>query len=196
MYADSNLATDSHAKSIPDNISFSNCFTTFAFKKGGSEVLHIDPDANRLLCVIVVIADPDDPFVGADFCLSSLGWRIPVGHRDILLVSTADLPHFTAPWTGGRYVLTGFVDLLLALHGGWDSAMIDVKSDSEYLNWVTGQTEERRRQYLAKKEKQQKSNEEAAALWAGVVMDNEGRHFVNLNGQSVRRSSRLQAKHA
>lgn len=173
-----------------DFLDFSQTFCSFAWKEGGSERLHFDGDPKGLLAVVIIFRDPNDPGDGGDVCMPNIGWRIPMGHCDALLMPASSLLHCTAPWSGKRYAFTGFIDLHLAKKAGWNlpEDVHEALTDEEFIEWALMEWRERKVAFEEKTRKR-KAEEELQRIEA----ENWGRTMVVEDGSWVYKSIRLQS---
>ncbi|KAG8925824.1 hypothetical protein FRC01_009637 [Tulasnella sp. 417] len=136
-------------------------FNVFAMKYGGSEISHLDlGDVPGLYAIIVVL----DNFQGGDFCLPHLGYRIPLHRRSVLLVDARRLVHSTAPWTGFRFVITGFIDYNTALHAGIKTEEFFDFDDKEFTSWTQGRVFDEHAKVSKKSRKMGRSKPKAPAI--------------------------------
>lgn len=120
---------------LPSLDHFGSLFTACAVKWGGSEVKHLDHGDHPGLCAwIVVLGD----FKAGEFILPHLRLKIPLSSGDLLIVNARSLLHGTGPYTGNRFVITGFIDYNTALHAGIDEDMFWNYNitDQQYTAWL------------------------------------------------------------
>lgn len=114
------------------NIDLGPAFATTVFKKGGSLSNHADPDHKNTWAIIVCEGD----YEGGRFCLPHMQQRLHLPPGSIFTINASTLVHSTSPFSGDRYIITGFIEWNLSSAAGVGKPEFFTLTDKEYDNWI------------------------------------------------------------